>query len=183
MRSLAPLLFAFFAAAACGGSSSGSLQGPGSFAPNAAVAARDLGDAGIVPFVVEVILGNSSPAFTCTDFDAGVPASAIVNGEVNLLIAQAPTLQAGTFSITDPMTLETADVPAAGFAAVQLFGPTSPPGNSEMETETSVSGSLTLTKVGDEWAGSFTATMVDSASASSTLTGTFDTSNICETKF
>jgi hypothetical protein len=184
MRSLVPLLFAFFVAAACGGSSSNSLQGPGSFSPNGSMALQFLdGGGGIEPYEVEVILSNSTPGFTCADFDAGFPVSAILNGSVDLLIAQVPTLQTGSFSITDPGTFLGGNVPSVGFAAIEVRGPTTPPSNREQETASSLSGSLTLTRVGNEWAGTFTAMMLVADAGPGTLTGTFDTSNICETQF
>jgi hypothetical protein len=140
------------------------------------------GGSGITPYLIEVILGSSTPPYTCADLDAGIPASVVVHGGLALYVAQSPTLLPGTFAITDPDTFKSTDVPSVGFATIELFGPTSPPTNDETETESSLSGSVTLTKVGDEWAGSFTAMMIDGASVSSTLSGTFDTSNICETE-
>ncbi len=187
MRSLVSVLFAFSVATACGGSSSGSLQGPGSFSPNGSLALQVLTDqGGIAPYAVEIVLVNSTPTASCEILDAGLPTTGIVRGEVNVLIAQSPALAAGTYSITDPGTFDQTigtGIPSSGIASVTVDGPTNPPSGAEQgETESSVSGSLTLTKVGTEWAGNFTATMTDSSGGSSALSGSFDTSNMCVTQ-
>jgi hypothetical protein len=179
MRSLIPLLCL---AAACGGSSSNSLTGVGSFSPNGSVALRILADDGtIAPYAAGVVLVNSTPTVSCEVIDAGLPTNGVIRGEVDILMAQSPALAVGAYSITDPSTFgETigTQIPTSGIASVTVYSPTNPPTDQSQKTETSVSGSLTLTKVGTEWAGNFTATMAIDGGTDA-LSGSFDTSNMC----
>jgi hypothetical protein len=183
MRKLVPLLFAFFVAAACGASSSSSsLQGAGSFTPNAVNALKlFFPDGGIEQDFVGLSLTNTTPAFTCAFLDAGYPDSGIFEGEVALFIGQSPTIKAGTMSITDDNTFffgSSPPYPETGIAFIGLSGPTIPPGNQALTSSGSISGTLTLTKVGGDWAESFSATMIGHG-GQSPLSGAFDTSSTC----
>jgi len=108
--------------------------------------------------------------------------SGIFEGEVKLFIGQSPSVKMGTIGITDENTFlgfygGSPPYPQAGIAYVGLSGPTAPPSSQGQGSTSSISGTLTLTKVGSEWAGHFTATMVGADGGQ--LSGTFDTTSTC----
>jgi hypothetical protein len=160
----------------------GSLQGSGSFSPNAVLAVvqpADGGGDGSETAIVDLV--SSTPAFICADESASTtsPDSGVLFGSVRVWVLQTGEIKPGTFNLTDPET--SLEVPTdAGTAFVYLSGATSPPSTSFRSVAASVSGTVTLTKVGDEWAGSFTATMLsDIGAEQSALTGSFDTRTVC----
>jgi len=176
------LAFAFaFVSIACGSGGSSSLQGPGSFAPNAVVAVREsFGNGAEVQDVVAIDFLSTSPAFNCSQIDAGFPDSGVLRDELTLLLGQDPMIALGTYEVIDPEIFSGSTQYASAVAAAVLVGPTDPPSLSFDEKAKSVSGTVTLTKVGGEFAGSFTVTMQSVFDGGqSTLTGSFDTSEVC----
>ncbi len=153
MRLLVPLL----CLAACGGSSFGSIQGSGSFTSNASMAVRDLSEGSIVQGYIVISLSSSTPAFSCIGLDAGFPSSGTIDGILDIFVEKSSALDAGTVAIGDSTAFygSLPDGTAAGLAFVTLADATKPPSNATQAYTESVSGTLTLTKVGTEWAGSF----------------------------
>jgi hypothetical protein len=60
-----------------------------------------------------------------------------------------------------------------------LFQPTDPPSGFILGNESSLSGNVTLTSVGSEWAGSFSTVLQLFDGGQAQLSGTFDTTSTC----
>ena len=164
----------------CGGGGS-SLQGPLAFTPNAVIAAvGTLPDGGIDSSLVAIGFANSSPAFVCQYLFGNFPDSGVVQ---DLLQIEIQTLNGpvavGTFPINSSVV---EGAPADGGQLVLLKVSTDPPfrpATWDRGLAAGVSGSITFTKVGSEYAGSFTAVVVQEDGGQSTLGGSFDTSVVC----
>jgi hypothetical protein len=69
--------------------------------------------------------------------------------------------------------------PTENLALVQVMETTDPPSTHVFGTETSVSGTLTLTNSGGAWSGKFLAVISLVDGGEGQLSGTFDTGSTC----
>ena len=157
----------------------GSLQGPGTFTPNAVVALIPIfSDGGIDPTAVQILLSSGTPSFSCSILDAGY--SGIVDGLAVLLIQTVGNLPLTTGPL--PMGGDTSiHEDAGGYGFLTMYGPTSPPSSGFQAIGGSLSGSLTVSSVGSDWAGNFSTSIYNlSDGGQLQITGSFDTSVICQ---
>jgi hypothetical protein len=169
---------------ACDGGGSplaGSLQGPLSFTPNAVLATvLSLPDGGIDSSYTTILFADSDPAFACEVLRGKFPDSGTIQGLFTIELQQvgAPVL-AGTYPVwpigagIPPPTLKT-------LVQLSLYGPASGVSPPVQGVAAGNSGTVTLTKVGSEYAGSFSATVVQPDGGESTLAGSFDTTKVCQ---
>ena len=164
------------------GVSPSTLQGAGSFVPNAVLAEQvRLRDGGMLQGFAEINIENTTPAESCAFIDAGPPDSGLIfTGFVQLLVASNTPIQNGSYEIVaESAFVEEENHPDGGIASVELFQPTDPPSGMVLGTESSLSGNLKLTSVGNEWAGSFSTVLQLFDGGQAQLSGTFDTTSNC----
>jgi hypothetical protein len=155
----------------------GTLDGLLSFAPDAVlVFVRSLPDGGVDTSITDIDFTRSTPVFTCADYGGQFPDAGLLEDALDIELQTYPgQIPAGTYSIAS-----TVNGCAGAFCNfLSLYGATDPPSSVPAGLAGGVSGSITLTKVGAEYAGSFTAVVAFEDGGESELSGTFDTTTVC----
>jgi len=118
---------------------------------------------------------------SCAFVDAGPPDSGLIfTGYVQVLVANDTAIQTGSYDVVAQSAFFAEENhPDGGVAFVELFPPTDPPSGVVSGIESSLSGNVTLTSVGNEWAGSFSTVLQLFDGGQAQLSGTFDTTSTC----
>ncbi len=169
-----PILFAL----GCGGASSptsptdtSSLTGPLAFQPNSTVVVEAaLAGGPVFDSMADIDLVNSSPPIDCKLLDAG--GGVAQSAEVTVQLGQTGGIAPGTFNVTNYQTFSSSPF-FTSLAYLRVGGPTT-------TLAESFSGTVTMTKVGDEWAGNFDVMLLSSTDGGQTsMSGHFDTTEVC----
>ncbi len=149
------------------------LSGPLAFQPNSAlVIEAKLANGPVISQMADIALVESTPQFDCQLVDAGPPTDGLAFGDVTIQLGQTGGIDAGTFNVTNYSTFSNSPffTPLAYF---RVSAPTS-------TLAESFSGTLTMTKVGTEWAGNFDIMLLSTTDGGqSSLSGSFDTTEVC----
>jgi hypothetical protein len=161
--------------AACG---SNSISGPGGFSPNTQLAQpqRALSDGGPDLSIINVFVGYiDQGTLACADFPNGSNGAFITGRALAMVVGHldGTPIAPGDYSIVSPYRPALPD--AGNELATMLLAD-----SSEGDLGTSLSGSLTLTGVSPNLAGTFTSTFeTDDGGSWGTLTGSFETTTLC----
>ena len=162
-----------------GGMESGSLQGFQTFTPNAIFAVRiGFSDGGIENDEIEIGMFDSNPTADCSSIQNGFPLNGILAGDVGIFAKKEGPITAGTYNIIDFTTFGGIAASDGGLGAIVIGVPANPPGPVVIHVTDALSGTLTLTGVGPDWAGSFSA-MVAGPTGMAAFSGSFDTTDAC----
>jgi len=164
-----------------GGSWDGSLQGFGSFAPNAIFAvSTGFSDGGLELNEIEIGMFDSDPVAGCATLTTGFPLNGTLGGDVAIYAKQEGPLTLGSYDIVDYTTFGGEAAPDGGFSAILVGVATNPPsaGLAHLTGAVAGTGTVTFTSVGPVWAGSFSA-MVLGPKGQVPLSGNFETDVPC----
>jgi hypothetical protein len=164
-----------------GGAWDGSLQGFGSFAPNAIFAVRTgFSDGGLELDEIEIGMFDSDPVAGCATLANGFPLNGILGGDVAIYAKQVGPITLGSYGIVDFTTFGGEATPDGGFSAILVGVATDPPsaGLAHLTGAVPGTGTVTFTSVGPVWAGSFSA-LVLGPKGQVPLSGNFETDVPC----
>jgi hypothetical protein len=170
----------------------GSLKGPGSFTPNSVfVILYPDADGGVLTTGMGVILGSSSPPYSCADYLKGTfPAEGSIQGLLKIGITGTEVVTVA-YPVNGTAFVQDCDDGVPFCSTLVLDGPTAPTSSTAVFLAGGVAGSVTLTGVGmknagmlslvdgGRYAGNISATMETQDGGEWMLSGSFDTGTVC----